>query len=331
MKRQDIVNKLMAEGFSEKTLVNFSDKQLQKLSGMIISEAYTDTATGLKTGAVRINKQTNQDYVNTAKNVTQHGVDVELTEKKSGIVTKKGAVKGKKGTVIGKKVGIVGKKGATIAKKGVAMFKKDIKENKDDLISFNIPEWAASYLINGDASGLEDDDHKKVERFESKVAKKFGNAHFMLGDDEDMDLGFCYRNDIDNLGSNCMRLYIKPNKNEDPIMEWVDKIASKKYTNLTFKKEIMEMVSTKVARHGKKVKMAHNNIPEFMTYESIKKSVKKRQMANSGGGVAEPVTKPAEPVTKPGTRPRPKTPYQPGPGINPRPKAGLKTHKTVKK
>ena len=98
---------------------------------------------------------------------------------------------------------------------------------------------------------------------------------------------------------------------KNSIVEWVEQLANKKYTSLTFKKEIMEMVATKVQNSEKrKVKRGHNGVPEFMTYDSIKDA-----------GTAEPVTKPKEPVTKPGTRPRPKTPYQPGPGINPKPKA----------
>ena len=39
MKRNEIVQKLMTEGFSEKTLVNMSDKQLNMLSVRILSEA----------------------------------------------------------------------------------------------------------------------------------------------------------------------------------------------------------------------------------------------------------------------------------------------------
>jgi hypothetical protein len=38
MKRNEIVNKLMTEGFSEKTLVNMDDKQLEMLSSRILPE-----------------------------------------------------------------------------------------------------------------------------------------------------------------------------------------------------------------------------------------------------------------------------------------------------
>jgi hypothetical protein len=91
--------------------------------------------------------------------------------------------------------------------------KKKLNENKDDLIDYDIPEWALSSLINGDDSGLEDEDIEKINKFNQKVISQYGNANFMMGDMEGEDnLGFMHSNDIDNLGSNVYRLYIKPSK-----------------------------------------------------------------------------------------------------------------------
>ena len=45
MRRQDIIVKLMNEGFSQKTLVNLTDKQLTMLSERIISEQIGTTST----------------------------------------------------------------------------------------------------------------------------------------------------------------------------------------------------------------------------------------------------------------------------------------------
>lgn len=45
MKRQDIITKLMNEGFTQKTLVNLSDKQLGMLAERILSEQYGTTTT----------------------------------------------------------------------------------------------------------------------------------------------------------------------------------------------------------------------------------------------------------------------------------------------
>lgn len=101
--------------------------------------------------------------------------------------------------------------------------KKTINENYDDLIDFTIPEWAMSSLINGDDSGLEDEDISKIDNFVKQVASEYGNANFMLGDIEGKDdLGFCRQNDIDNLGSNCYRLYIKPSTDTQDPMKGLD-------------------------------------------------------------------------------------------------------------
>jgi hypothetical protein len=45
MKRAQLIQKLMSEGFSEKTLVNFNDKQLEKFANKVLKEAQTVTTT----------------------------------------------------------------------------------------------------------------------------------------------------------------------------------------------------------------------------------------------------------------------------------------------
>jgi hypothetical protein len=90
---------------------------------------------------------------------------------------------------------------------------KNINEVDGDLLEFDIPEWALSSLINGDDSGLEDEDIQKINTFVQKVENQYGNAHFMMNDIEGEDnLGFKHSNDIDNLGSNVYRLYLRPSK-----------------------------------------------------------------------------------------------------------------------
>ena len=92
------------------------------------------------------------------------------------------------------------------------LFEETSTEN-DDLLEFIIPEWAISSLINGDDSGNSDEDDQKINKFISNIVAKFGNTNFMLGDiDGKDDLGFRHSNDIDNLGSNCYRLYLRPSK-----------------------------------------------------------------------------------------------------------------------
>lgn len=84
-------------------------------------------------------------------------------------------------------------------------------QTSDDLLEFTIPEWALSTLINGDSSGNSDEDDQKIDAFVNDTVAEYGNANFMLGDMEGKDdLGFCRSNDIDNLGSDCYRLYLRP-------------------------------------------------------------------------------------------------------------------------
>lgn len=64
MKRQDIISKLINEGFTQKTLVNLNDKQLHMLAERVLSEQYglTTTTTGGATPSVlNIPKEKTQD------------------------------------------------------------------------------------------------------------------------------------------------------------------------------------------------------------------------------------------------------------------------------
>lgn len=101
---------------------------------------------------------------------------------------------------------------------------------------------------------------------------------------------------------------------KEKIKEWVSTVTNKNFHSFTSKNEIMEMIQFKLQEQevGSKVKKGHNGIPEFMSYDVI---------SNTETIDAQPTTKPAP--TKPTTKPtiKPRTPYQPGPGKNPKPKA----------
>jgi hypothetical protein len=107
------------------------------------------------------------------------------------------------------------------------------------------------------------------------------------------------------------------------VKEWVKTLAENNFHSFTSKNEIMDLISTKITEQevGSNVKKGHNGVPEFMSYDSISKSEVKEQ---------SPTTKPkTKPTTKPST-PKPKTPYQPGPGKNPKPKALKETENANK-
>jgi len=75
MKRNEIIQKLINEGFSAKTLVNFTDKQLGDLSSRMLSEQEAGS------GAVIMKKGSNPSDI---KRVTDSGMNVELREKEEG-------------------------------------------------------------------------------------------------------------------------------------------------------------------------------------------------------------------------------------------------------
>ena len=77
MKRNEIIQKLINEGFSPKTLVNFTDKQLNDLSSRMLGEQ----ATGTGKGAVIMKRGSNPTDI---KRVTDSGMNVELREKEEG-------------------------------------------------------------------------------------------------------------------------------------------------------------------------------------------------------------------------------------------------------
>ncbi len=78
MKRFELVQKLINEGLSEKTLVNLSDKQLGDLAERMLGEQSEQT----KTGNVVMPKGSNPSEI---QNLTNKGINVELREKKSGV------------------------------------------------------------------------------------------------------------------------------------------------------------------------------------------------------------------------------------------------------
>lgn len=112
MKRNELVESLLSEGFSEKTLVKFTDKQLSNLYERIVSEQ-------LRKGSVVMSKTTANP--NDVKKLTDQGLNVELRETKPS----SGLSKEKKSEIVKK-----AKKGEDIGKKGKG-FEKIVKKAKE--------------------------------------------------------------------------------------------------------------------------------------------------------------------------------------------------------
>jgi len=105
-------------------------------------------------------------------------------------------------------------------------------------------------------------------------------------------------------------------ENVSEVEEWVLDLAESKYTQFTSKNDIMNVINEKMETFQpmptSKAKRGHNNVPEFMTYDSIVGT----QPSPSQPDIDTPVKPktPEKPV-------KPRTPYEPGPGTNPKPKA----------
>jgi len=69
--------------------------------------------------------------------------------------------------------------------------------------NYLIPSWALCSLINGDDSGLDEDDIQALDIFE-KQAIENGIGHWSYDTDEEP--GFYRSNDIHNLGDNCLHV-----------------------------------------------------------------------------------------------------------------------------
>ncbi len=120
---------------------------------------------------------------------------------------------------------------------------------KYDIVEYKVPEWSLSYLINGDASGLTDEDEIKVNKFTDKVVKQYGHALFSpADDDEDFELGFCPTNDIDNLGSNCYKILLLVGTHGEDNKEGLDDLE------FGFKKGGKVKKKIKITKKGRKTR-----------------------------------------------------------------------------
>jgi hypothetical protein len=246
MKRNDIIKSLLNEGFSEKTLVNFSDKQLVTFASRVLGES-----------DIMISKKdplANQKIADAKKQ--NKSIETYEEEMKEGSKKKKVS----KPTIYDKALKDLG------GEEGVIKFLETGKKPKK--------KKEVDEELKGGQKKLNKNHNGKIDAQDFKILK---------------------------------------GKKEN-IKEWVSVVANKNFHSFTSKNEIMEMIQFKLQEQevGSKVKKGHNGIPEFMSYDMI---------SNTETIDAEPTTKPAP--TKPKTNPgiKPKTPYQPGPGKNPKPKA----------
>ena len=401
MKRTELIGRLLKEGFSEKTLVNFTDKQLNDLSERIVTTTQAmasnpdiqklanDPNKTVEVKEILKGKQNKIDKNHNGKidaddfailNKEKKG-EVKETEdccSKCGEKTCKCesvnevdmglTIKGSKSSsssVFGgspKKTSSPKKKSTPKKKEEGETEEGEVDESLNGLMLGVIKDKLSKDL------GREPEDHeidKAHEDFvnswkkdnEPKEKKKKGfvvgkqpspnfNGHKKKEEEKEGD----YHNErsekalekskedfpqLKNVKKcdECGKVESKCKCKKEDIKEiknWVKGLVeNKEFHSFTSKNEIMELIQSKLNesetmthQFGPKVKKGHNGIPEFMSYDAIVS--------------AEPKTAPSKPApsTKPGTRPTPtrredprKTPFQPGPGTNPKPKAKMAEEK----
>lgn len=250
MKRKDIIEKLIFEGFSEKTLSRLSDGQLATLAKTVLSEQ-----------------------------------DVMISKKDPQLAQKVDNAKKLNQTIV--------------------TYEEEMKEdetkipNKDEIAS----------KLDSIRSGAKRDDMIKQGAYDGRFREK------TIKDKKKEESKYSARGkksyELDEESS------IDSSKKEKEINEWVMNLTESKFSQFTSKSDILSIITEKIIETSSpmpmtKARKGHNGVPEFMTYDSI--------VGN------QPETKPNEPEVIPDAPPtekpsKPKTPYEPGPGKDPKPKA----------
>jgi len=289
MKRKELVQKLMENGFSEKTLASFSDKQLATLGSKILSEVQTMT----KTTDVYNSKDPNDiAKLNAAlKNpdsLKDKEVEVKENIKKKKFVSKEGEMSEEKKEEAPKKS----------SKKKPTVYDKALKDMSGE---------------EGVIKALE----KGIKGKKKEVKEE------LKGDQKKID-----KNHNGKIDAQDFKILKGQKKKATKINEWVDSLVEKRYHPVATKNELMEAIKTKISAMEatvipmpNKPKKGHNGIPEFMTYDAIAGAEPKTTPAEPA---TLPKTKPTKP-SEPRENPR-KSPFR-KPDENPRVKPNPKAEK----
>ena len=340
MKRSELVDKLIKEGMSEKTLVNFTDKQLNNLAERMIGEQVT-TVPGKPSYKVGENggslPPADKGYKITKDPIDKSIIAQPVSEVKEELKGKQknidknhnGKIDGQDFEILNKekkgevKEGMFGgkhKKGETIKHDGHEI---DVFSKGDEKV-YGHPRKEGSKNQN-DKERLVYSDLDSLKKSIGSMSKGEKNVNFpkskkisnpdykaTVVDINEVDMGLTIKGSKSS-SSSVFGASPKTDKKDKEVKEWVESLAENNYHSFTSKNEIMELINIKlneseVHQYGPNVKTGHNGLPEFMTYEAI---------VGSGPKIA-----PSKPKVDPGTKPvKPKTPFQPGPKVNPNPKA----------
>jgi hypothetical protein len=208
MKRNEIVEKLMKEGFSEKTLVKLNDKQLGMMAERMLGEQSTPNAgveniPATDTQSIQAAKQQKKKFVTYEGDVSEElkGNQTKLDKNHNGKIDAQDfkILKGQK--------------------------KKEVKEEKpsDGLSKEKKSEVVKKAKKGGDVGKK----GKGFEKIADKAAEKYGSK----------EAG-------EKVAAAAMWKNVKREQKE--VDEWVDSLIENDYHCLTTKDEIMELINVKL-------------------------------------------------------------------------------------
>lgn len=309
MKRKDIIELLINEGLTDKTLVNMSDKQLRMLAERFVSEQYTTYTTATQTPGANSPSilnipRTDQAGITTAKQqrktfATYEGEmkeDLKLGAEKKEYNDKEKAIKSLKFKIEHEKdknkVKEYKKMLDELEKSGKK--KKEVDEGEEKPKFKSKTEWLKSKGIIKDDATEETDVEDKPEKSPAKKEEKKKQSHKELSG-----------------GSEYQKRAASGNAGFS-LNEWVNKAVEKNIHLFTSKSEIMGLIDVKLNEQTK----PREDDDDTMT---MAPPAPQHAPAPKETEVEPDVKRP----TKPGVDPD--DPFRdPHPGINPNPKAEKK-------
>jgi hypothetical protein len=294
MKRFELVQKLINEGLSEKTLVNLSDKQLGDLAERMLGEQSEQTKTGnvvMPKGAA-----SPSDILN----LTNKGINVELREKKSGVGSK--VTKGHNGIPE-----FMDSKKLKEEKPSAGLNKSKESEDKKSfeiIIVYKDLDKDGGYKHKQKTTIKSENLSKAKEIARKKWKDAWGNS----------DLSIVHILTKDEFNQ-------KYPKGINETKEWVENLAEGKFFHiLTSKNEIMEMISSKINE------VNNTKFPDMFKWNTLKSM--DGEIKESGT-----TTKPApvKPKVDPGTAPKPSVIPQIIPKQRPKAERDPETGKVIDK
>ena len=313
MERNLLIKKLLSEGFNTKTLVNLTDKQLNALSVRVLSEQ------NIK-GSVKMKKGTNPIDI---KKVTDSGVNVEVVEnecdecKKTEVKEEnpsKGLTKKQKSNIVkkAKKGEDIGKKGKNFEKISKKAEEKYGSKEKGDKVAAaamwkNIQKESVMNKMSTTTKG-------EITELIRQKLNESQNPFEKMTLPEDTD-DCVYSDGVSKDQALAQKIANSNARNK----------FKGKFPGQEFIKNVETAHRTPGGEYRYVVGLKTRNEAGGETDEPfIKDGDKQTEMKEQQYAPATPKTKPdTRPTTKPGERIKPRTPYQPGPGKNPNPKANI--------